>query len=124
MDIILAFAGQLSQHLRSLRKLRGLTQSELTARIGVAQSRVALVEKNAAKLTAAQLLRWLAALEAELVLRVPRAPAQTMPDASADATAASPVPSGSAKPTKPQDVEDFSAFGQDRARAPVVGSLW
>ena len=69
MDITLAFAAQLSQQLRSLRKSRGLSQTQLAAKMGVAQSRIASIEKDATKLTATQLLRWLSALDTALVLR-------------------------------------------------------
>lgn len=76
MDLQLAFPAQLSQHLRSLRKAQGLTQAQLAARLGVAQSRISAVEKDASSLTSEQLFRWLAALDTRLVLRtdVPCAP--------------------------------------------------
>ena len=81
MDLNLAFPEQLSLHLRSLRKARGLTQAQLAARMGVVQSRIAALEKDATKLTAEQLLRLLAALNASVVLRMkdiepPAAPPQ------------------------------------------------
>lgn len=81
MDLDLAFPEQLSLHLRSLRKTRGLTQAQLAARMGVVQSRIAALEKDATKLTAEQLLRLLAALNASVVLRMkdiepPAAPPQ------------------------------------------------
>jgi HTH-type transcriptional regulator/antitoxin HipB len=69
MDIMLAFPAQLSQHLRSFRKSRGLSQSQLAVLMGVAQSRIAAIEKDATKLTATQLLRVLAALNVGLILR-------------------------------------------------------
>jgi len=70
MDLNLAFPEQLSLHLRSLRKARGLTQAQLAARMGVVQSRIAALEKDATKLSAEQLLRLLAALNASVVLRI------------------------------------------------------
>ena len=69
MDLQLAFPAQLSQHLRSLRKAQGLTQAQLAARLGVAQSRISAVEKDASSVTSEQLFRWLAALDTRLVLR-------------------------------------------------------
>lgn len=69
MDFNLAFPEQLSQHLRSLRKARRLSQVQLAAKMGVAQSRIAAIEKDATKLTAEQLFRVLAALNARVVLR-------------------------------------------------------
>lgn len=74
MDLKLAFPAQLSLHLRSLRKARGLTQAQLAARMGVAQSRISAIEKDATTLTNEQLFRWLAALGASMVLRVDDAP--------------------------------------------------
>jgi HTH-type transcriptional regulator/antitoxin HipB len=69
MDLNLAFPEQLSLHLRSLRKARGLTQAQLASRMGVGQSRISAIEKDATKLTAEQLLRVLSALGASVVLR-------------------------------------------------------
>lgn len=69
MDLNLAFPEQLSQHLRSLRKTQGWTQAQLASRMGVAQSRISAIEKDATSLTAEQLFRWLAALNTRLVLR-------------------------------------------------------
>ena len=75
MDYPLAFPAQLSQHLRSLRKARGWTQTQLAVRLGVTQSRVSAIEKDATALTTEQLFRWLAALGAALVLRTDDVPA-------------------------------------------------
>lgn len=69
MDLDLSFPAQLSQHLRSLRKAQGWTQAQLAARLGVAQSRISAVETDATSLTSEQLFRWLATLNARLVLR-------------------------------------------------------
>ena len=71
MDVNLAFPAQLSQHLRSLRKAQGLTQAQLAARMGVLQSRISALEKDATKLTVEQLFRVLSALNAGVVLRTP-----------------------------------------------------
>ena len=81
MDLHLTLPEQLSLHLRSLRKARGLTQAQLASRMGVGQSRISAIETDASKLTAEQLLRVLSALDASLVLRTkegataPRLPA-------------------------------------------------
>lgn len=86
MDLQLAFPAQLSQHLRSLRKAQGWTQAQLAARLGVAQSRISAVEKDASALTSEQLFRWLAALNTRLVLRTDTAhenSTATEPDAPA-----------------------------------------
>lgn len=69
MDLNLAFPAQLSQHLRSLRKAQGLTQAQLASRMGVLQSRISALEKDATKLTVEQLFRVLSALNVGVVLR-------------------------------------------------------
>ena len=61
-------ADQLSVHIRSLRKLRGLTQAQLGARIGVKQVRVADIEHNPGSISVEQLLQVLHALDARLQL--------------------------------------------------------
>lgn len=85
MDFNLAFPAQLSQHLRSLRKAQGWTQAQLAARMGVAQSRISSIEKDATTLTAEQLFRWLAALNASLVLRTNDVPHSTLKESAAPA---------------------------------------
>ena len=48
MDHPLQLASQISWHVKSLRKSRGLTQAQLDALLGVGQVRVAAIEKNPA----------------------------------------------------------------------------
>jgi HTH-type transcriptional regulator / antitoxin HipB len=62
-------SAQLRQHLRSLRKARGLTQARLAQLLGVVQSRVAAIEANPGSLSVEQLLKVLAVLDAQLVVR-------------------------------------------------------
>ncbi|MDD5335470.1 MAG: helix-turn-helix transcriptional regulator [Rhodoferax sp.] len=69
MDYLLSFPGQLSQHLRSLRKARGLSQTQLAERLGVTQSRIASLEKNASSVSLDHLHKVLGALGVDLVLR-------------------------------------------------------
>ena len=69
MDFPLSLSTQLKQHLRSLRKTRGLTQAGLAQLLGVGQSRVADIEADPGTVSLDQLLKVLAALDAELVLR-------------------------------------------------------
>lgn len=76
MDLNLAFPDQLSQHLRALRKAQGLTQAQLAARMGVLQSRISALEKDATKLTVEQLFRVLSALNTGVVLRAANADSQ------------------------------------------------
>ena len=59
---------QLSVHIKSLRKARGLTQAALGERIGVKQVRVADIEKNPGAVSLDQLLQVLHALDARLLL--------------------------------------------------------
>jgi HTH-type transcriptional regulator / antitoxin HipB len=73
MDYTLDLPDQLAQHLRALRKVRGLSQAALASKLGLTQSRIAAIERNPATLGAGQLLRVLSALDAQLVLRDTRA---------------------------------------------------
>jgi HTH-type transcriptional regulator/antitoxin HipB len=59
---------QLSVHIKSLRKARGLTQSALGQRIGVKQVRMADIENNPGAVSLDQLLQVLHALDARLLL--------------------------------------------------------
>ncbi|MDP3760712.1 MAG: helix-turn-helix domain-containing protein [Ramlibacter sp.] len=61
-------AGQLSAHLKSLRKACGMTQAELGQRIGVKQVRVADIERNPAAISVEQLLEIIHALDARLLI--------------------------------------------------------
>lgn len=61
-------ASQLSAHLKSLRKARGMTQAELGQRIGVKQVRVADIERNPGAISVEQLIEVLHSLDARLLL--------------------------------------------------------
>ena len=66
---------QLPAHLKSLRKTRGLTQAQLARRLGIRQSRLAVIENHPETVSRAQLLDLLAALGVEVLLRLkPAAP--------------------------------------------------
>lgn len=69
MDRPVQLSAQLRQHLRSLRKARGLTQVRLAQLLGVVQSRVAAIEAKPGSLSVDQLLKVLALLDAQLVVR-------------------------------------------------------
>lgn len=90
MDYTLELPDQLAQHLRALRKARGLSQAALASKLGLTQSRIAAIERNPAALGAGQLLRVLSALDAQLVLRDTR-PAKTV---YPEATQSTPFPAG------------------------------
>ena len=61
-------SAQLSVHLKSLRKARGLTQTALGQRVGVKQVRIADIEKDPGAVSLDQLLQVLHALDARLLL--------------------------------------------------------
>lgn len=61
---------QLSAHLKSLRKTRGLTQAQLARRLGIRQSRLADIENHPETVSSAQLLDLLAVLGVEVLLRL------------------------------------------------------
>jgi len=69
MDFPLHFPAQLRQHLRALRKQRGLTQAALGQRMGVGQARIAEIESNPGAISVDQLMKLLSALDASLLLR-------------------------------------------------------
>ena len=68
MDYPILSPSQLSQHLRSLRKARGLSQADLGARMGLSQSRIARMENSPTKISVDALLQLLSALGAHMVL--------------------------------------------------------
>lgn len=59
---------QLADHLRSLRKARGLTQGQLGELMGLDQSRIAKIERNPRLVSAGQLMELLAALRVRILL--------------------------------------------------------
>jgi HTH-type transcriptional regulator/antitoxin HipB len=59
---------QLSVHIKSLRKARGLTQAALGERVGVKQARMADIEKNPGTVSLEQLMQVLHALDARVLL--------------------------------------------------------
>ncbi len=79
MDYPIQSPGQLSSHLRALRKARGLSQAQLGAVLGVGQTRVARIEHDPTAISVAQFLGILNALGVQMVLR----PTGTRADAAA-----------------------------------------
>ncbi len=61
-------SAQMAVHLKSLRKARGLTQTELGLRIGVKQTRMADIEKDPGSVSLDQLIQILHALDARMLL--------------------------------------------------------
>ena len=89
MDYPIQLPGQLSAHLRSLRKSRGLSQAQLGAVLGVGQARIARIERDPTAVSVEQFLGLLGALGVQMVLRStgPRAAAGA-PTGGSRATAA------------------------------------
>jgi len=79
MDYLIAIPDQLAPQLRSLRKVRQLSQGDLARKLGVSQSRIAAIERNPATVSAGQLLELLKALHVDLVLRDTGAPTDKAP---------------------------------------------
>jgi HTH-type transcriptional regulator / antitoxin HipB len=71
MSFPLRIPDQLKQHLRALRKSRGLTQGQLGALVGVRQARIAEIEANPGAVSFDQLTKVLAALGGTLHLHSP-----------------------------------------------------
>lgn len=69
MDYLIQSPGQLSSHLRALRKARGLSQAQLGAALGVGQTRITRIEQEPAAISVEQFLGLLGALGAQMVLR-------------------------------------------------------
>ena len=69
MDFPIHLTSQLREHLRALRKARGLTQAALGRLLGVGQARVAEIESNPGVVSVDQLMKVLSALRASMVLR-------------------------------------------------------
>lgn len=66
--LLLQTPAQLSAHLRSLRKARGLTQAELGALMGLDQTRIAKIERDPRLVSLGQLLKLLSALRVRILL--------------------------------------------------------
>lgn len=72
-------SAQLSAHLKSLRKARGLTQTALGQRLDVKQVRMADIKKNPGAVSLDQLLQVLHALNAQRLLADTQRHASTPP---------------------------------------------
>lgn len=69
MNFPVHFPSQLREHLRALRKARGLTQAALGQLLGVGQARIAEIENNPGVVSVDQLMKVLSALRASMLLR-------------------------------------------------------
>lgn len=99
-------ADQLREHLRSLRKTRGLTQAQVGATLGVSQARIAEIEANPGLVNFDQLLQLLAYLGCSVCLEVdvtkPEVPSAT--EGLAVAETRSQYPKTAPLPAPPQHV--------------------
>lgn len=97
MDFPIHLTSQLREHLRALRKARGLTQAALGRLLGVGQARIAEIESNPGAVSVDQLMKVVSALRASLVLR------DDVLDVTANRpdAAASPPTAPANKPRKP-----------------------
>lgn len=62
-------SGQLGPILRSLRKKKGLSQTEMGLRTGLSQERISAIERKPEAISVDQLLTVLMVLEAEIVVQ-------------------------------------------------------
>ena len=69
MDYPIQSPGQLSSHLRALRKARGLSQAQLGAALRVGQTRIVRIEHDPTAISVEQFLGLLNALGVQMVLR-------------------------------------------------------
>jgi len=76
-------SAQLSAHLKSLRKSRGLTQAQLGARLGVSAARIGAIEHDPGTVGLAQLLRVLHSLGARVYIDAATAVSESTPSTSA-----------------------------------------
>lgn len=67
-QLILQTPAQLSIHLRSLRKARGLTQASLGALVGLDQTRIAKIERDPRLVSLGQLMKLLSVLRVRVLL--------------------------------------------------------
>lgn len=116
MDFPIHLTSQLREHLRALRKARGLTQAALGRLLGVGQARIAEIESNPGAVSVDQLMKVLSALRASLLLR------DDVTANQPNATASPPSPPAS-KPRKPakQPSVNIPPTGQWRMQ-PLTGS--
>ena len=99
MDYPIQSPGQLSSHLRALRKTRGLSQQQLGAMLGVGQTRIARIERDPTSIRADQLLAILSALGVDVVLR-PKAAGGATPAGATGSTSARKAPARSDRAAK------------------------
>ena len=88
MQYAIEFGDQLKQQLRSLRKARGLNQTELGVRLGATRRCIAEIEANPGVVAIDQIIKVFAALGAEPVMRDLATPTFSPPSVPSTAAAA------------------------------------
>ncbi len=83
-DFPIQTAEQLTHLFSAFRKRRGLSQAELARQMGVGQQSISQLERNPHKATVERLLRVLAQMDVELVLRDRKAPTDAKPELQAN----------------------------------------
>ena len=68
-DYTVRTAGQLTSLLRSFRSRRGMGQSEIAGNLGTTQQEISRLERDPAATSVGRLMKVLAVLEVDLVLR-------------------------------------------------------
>jgi HTH-type transcriptional regulator / antitoxin HipB len=111
------FADQMREHLRALRKTRGLTQAQLGALAGVSQARIAEIEAKPGLVNFDQMLQLLSLLGADLSLTLDGTPTD-LPGANTGHAPASPPRKPATKAaTAPRNKK--SAAPSTRAASPA-----
>lgn len=113
-DYPVHFSSQLRQHLRALRKKRGLTQAQLGALVGVSQARIAEIEANPGLVNLDQMLQLLAALGTTLMLQ------ELEEDGSTATTTSQPKPART--PDKMPEAPKTARAARTRAKEETVPS--
>lgn len=80
MDYPIRTADQLAPILKAFRKSQGLSQIELSQKMGVTQQALSLLEAAPHRASFERLLSVLAALDVEIVLREKQSPQDPAPD--------------------------------------------
>jgi HTH-type transcriptional regulator/antitoxin HipB len=121
MNFPVHFPSQLREHLRALRKARGLTQSALGKLLGVGQARIAEIENNPGVVSVDQLMKVLSALSVSMVLRDDDTDGAADRVSAGSRSPASPAPKTTKKKPVPRIDVKTPAGGQWRVQ-PMSGA--
>ena len=116
MNFPVHFSSQLREHLRALRKERGLTQAALGQLLGVGQARIAEIENNPGVISVDQLMKVLSALSVSMVLRDDDADAASDRVSGVAKSPVSPAP----RITKKKPVQPWTGGGKHAPKSTLV----